>query len=153
MAIPAENSRSVLATGEETGGRFALIAIRARKGTGPPRHVHSREDELVYVLDGTVVFERDGERVECAAGSCLSLPRAVEHSYRVESDEARMLAIVYPAGFEGYVHEMNEPGGATEIEHAVVVAARYGIQITGPRVASQPMNGAETGADPEFTAP
>ncbi len=50
---PAENA-GVLITGEETGGRFALIQTVEVRGEEPPRHRHEREDEILHVLDGAL---------------------------------------------------------------------------------------------------
>ena len=44
-----------LATGEDSHGQFALIEAVARKGNVPPAHIHHREDEIFYVLEGEVV--------------------------------------------------------------------------------------------------
>ena len=45
---------TVLADSQETGGRFGLIESLSPKGTEPPRHVHSREDEAFYLLEGEI---------------------------------------------------------------------------------------------------
>jgi hypothetical protein len=50
------NLFTILAGSEDTEGRFALIEMLARKGTEPPRHVHHREDEAFYVLEGEITF-------------------------------------------------------------------------------------------------
>ena len=132
---------NLLVTGEETAGRFAVVETRERRGAEPPRHVHTREDELVYVLEGEVTFYAGGERIACPAGACLLLPRGCEHTFVVESGEARLLVLLLPAGLEGYYRELSRPGeqggepaqdGRLDVERLVTVAARYGVEITGP---------------------
>jgi quercetin dioxygenase-like cupin family protein len=120
----------VLVTGEETGGRVALIALDERRGGGPPRHLHHWEDEIVYVLAGEVTFHRGEERLPGTAGTTVLLPRGCEHAWRVESEAARLLVTVAPAGLEASYEELD--WGATPLEVLVAVAARYGIEITGP---------------------
>ena len=131
----------LLVAGEETGGCFALVETRARRGAGPPRHVHTREDEVVYVLAGRLTVYRDEEPLDAPAGSCLLLPRGGEHTYRVESEEARLLVFLLPAGLEGCYRELGQltvdpdgaPGqGSDRVERLVATAARYGVEITGP---------------------
>ena len=128
--------------GEETGGCFALVETRARRGEGPPRHVHTREDEVVYVLEGRLIIYRAEERVDAPAGACVLLPRGGEHTYRVESEEARLLIFLMPAGLEGCYRELDwaaetpdgAPGeGSHRVERLVATAARYGVEITEPR--------------------
>lgn len=130
------DATSVLVAGEETGGRLAIVELRERRGAGPPHHVHAREDEVVYVLEGRVTFRAGGQSLDCPAGTCLLLPRGGEHTFRVVSAEARLLVLATPAGIEGCYRELGGPdtdrGGAPEVERLVATAARYGVTITGP---------------------
>ena len=77
----------VVVSGDETGGRFALLETLTRRGAEPPLHLHSREDELVYVLAGRVTFCQGDQDLRCGPGDGVLLPRGCEHSYRVESGE------------------------------------------------------------------
>ena len=133
--------------GEATGGRFALVETRARRGEGPPRHVHTREDEVVYVLEGRLTVYAGEEPLDAPAGSCVLLPRGGEHTYRVESEEARLLVLLLPAGLEGCYRELGQlmvgpdggPGaGSDRVERLVATAARYGVEITGPGESCRP---------------
>jgi quercetin dioxygenase-like cupin family protein len=136
IGMPAGDTWTVLVAGEHTDGRFAVVETRERHGAGPPKHVHSREDELICVLDGHVTFDRDGERLDGPAGTWLFLPRGIEHAFSVESPEARLLVVLSPAGLEGYLRELSQTGEAVAelqlIERLVATVARYGIAITGP---------------------
>lgn len=98
-----------------------------------PRHIRANADEIVYVLDGHLIVNLDGAFVEVFAGSCITLPRNVEHCYRVVSVKARLLVIVTPAGFEGYYREISMLN-SSEVEHLVTTAGRYGVTITGPAI-------------------
>ena len=127
---------ALLVTGERTEGRFALIEATERGGTSHPLHVHSREDELVYVLEGHVRFHLDGRWFERRAGDSMLLPRGREHTYAVESELAKLLLLVAPAGLEGYYWELAQPTNGTcvyqDAERLVIIAAEHGIDITGP---------------------
>jgi quercetin dioxygenase-like cupin family protein len=123
----------VLVTGEETYGRLAIIEQHVWREAPSPRHLHANEDEIVYVLAGHLTFNLCGVPLDAPAGSCVVLPRNVEHSYRVVSEEARLLVIVTPAGLEGYFREVGAPG-PIDIERLVTTAACYGVTITGPPV-------------------
>ena len=141
----SERSVTVAAAPHATQGRIALYETRERRGEGPPLHRHSRGDELVFVLDGRVTFHLGEERVEGRAGSCVVLPRGGEHGYVVASERARLLIVLAPAedGYDDCLRAMNrcasgpEPGPESktgqEIERLVAMAARHGVEITGPR--------------------
>jgi quercetin dioxygenase-like cupin family protein len=74
-----------LAVGEETGGKYALWEAVVPPGGGPPPHVHSREEEGFYVLEGEVTFTVGGERIVAAAGAFANMPVGTPHSFKNES--------------------------------------------------------------------
>jgi quercetin dioxygenase-like cupin family protein len=89
-----------LATSETTGGQYALWHAIVAPGGGPPPHIHRREDEAFYVLEGSLTFFTGGQRQVRGPGSFLSLPRGSEHSFKNETDQpARALLHVAPAGW------------------------------------------------------
>ena len=127
----------LLVTGEDTEGRIAVVERLVRKGSEPHSRVHTREDLVVYVLEGSVLFLIDGERLQAPEGLWVPLPRSCEHSYSVESEEARLLIVAVPSGFEGYYRELDDRNGASQagtpaFERLVTVAARYGVEIAVP---------------------
>jgi quercetin dioxygenase-like cupin family protein len=135
-ALPCTGTRAtVLVSGDRTEGRLAIVEAIEHGGATHPVHVHSREDELVYVLEGRVRFYLDGAWIERGSGETLLLPRGSEHSHAVVS-AARLLVVLTPAGLEGYYRELGQPAAGPcvyqDAERLVVVAARYGIDITGP---------------------
>jgi quercetin dioxygenase-like cupin family protein len=132
-----------LAAGEDTGGKYALWETIVPPGGGPPPHVHSREEEGFYVLEGEITFTVNGERVVARAGTFANLPVGTPHGFKNESDRpAKMLVSVAPAGLERMFFECGKPlaEGETsappptkdEIEKLLAVAPRYGIEIRLP---------------------
>src|SRR5438270_13659722 len=90
-----------LATGDDTGGKYAVWEAIVPPGGGPPPHVHSREDEGFYVLEGEITLTVNGERVVAAAGTFANMPAGTPHSFKNESGRpAKMLISVTPAGLE-----------------------------------------------------
>src|SRR5215207_7233195 len=90
-----------LATGEDTGGKYALLEALVPPGGGPPPHGHSREEEGFYVLEGEIAFTINGERVVATAGTFANMPVGTPHSFKNESSlPARVLISVAPAGLE-----------------------------------------------------
>jgi quercetin dioxygenase-like cupin family protein len=132
-----------LATGEDTGGKYAMWEAIVPPGGGPPPHVHSREEEGFYILEGEVRFQIGDERLVAAPGTFANMPVGTPHSFKNESDRpARMLITVAPAGLEEMFFEFGLPlaEGATtapppsmeEIEKLLSIAHRYGIEIRLP---------------------
>lgn len=90
----------VVAGGEATGGRYAVLEVEAARGAGHPAHLHRHEDELLVLLDGALEVVVDGEPTTLAAGGAARMPRGVPHRFEVASDEARFLLLYLPAGLE-----------------------------------------------------
>ena len=118
----------------DPAGRVAILERVERRGAEPPMHLHNREDEIVYVLAGKLTYYMDKEARTATAGTWVFLPRGMEHTFTVESDEARLLVMVAPAGLEGFYQELDGDGidGEGDLERLVTVAARYGVEIIGP---------------------
>src|SRR6476661_6941403 len=132
-----------LATGEDTNGKYALWEAIVPPGGGPPPHVHSREEEGFYVLEGEITFTIAEKRLVAGPGMFANMPVGTPHSFKNESSKpARMLISVAPAGLEQMFFEFGVPlaEGATtampptkeEIERLLAVAPKYGIQIKLP---------------------
>ncbi len=66
-----------LATAEDTQGKFALIEAVGRKGNVPPPHIHHREEETFYVLEGEMTFSVGGQTIKATPGTMVCLPRRV----------------------------------------------------------------------------
>jgi quercetin dioxygenase-like cupin family protein len=94
------SSTELKLAGEESGGDWAVVEWRLRAGDEPPIHIHTREDETLYVLDGAITAFVGDERIEVEAGSYAALPKDVPHGLRVRGDEARLLVTLEPAGAE-----------------------------------------------------
>ena len=132
-----------LATGEETHGQFALVEAVGRKGNVPPRHIHHREDEIYYILEGEIVFSVGDRTIEGTPGTMVFLPRDVPHSWTTESEQIRFLFLLTPAGGEGWFKEFSVPAramtlppadeiGYQEVQRMLEAAPRYGIEFVLP---------------------
>jgi quercetin dioxygenase-like cupin family protein len=125
----------------DTGNQFSIAEYHVPVGGGPPLHVHTREDETFWVLEGSVTFQVGGKALAAPAGTTVFAPRGVPHTFRnVSGSPARMLVLVSPAqNFEDFYAAIARPNAdgspPTEqqsIERIGVEAPRYGLTILGP---------------------
>ena len=133
---------TIKASSETTAGQVAVIEHLAPRGAGSPLHVHHREDEWFYVIDGSMTFWVGGDVFEAEAGAFVYGPRAVPHTFLVSSEQARFLLVTEPAGFEVFLRAMGQPAAALTIPPPaapledptplITAAAEYGIEILGP---------------------
>jgi quercetin dioxygenase-like cupin family protein len=133
---------TIRATGEATGGSVAVTESLAPRGHGSPLHVHTREDEWFYVIEGELTFWIDGVVHVAPAGSFVFGPKGIPHTFLVSSEEARFLLVAEPAGFEQFMRAAGAPAQspvipppATEppdVAALSALAATFGIEIIGP---------------------
>ena len=128
-------------SGEETGGRYAVVELLGPEGDMPPLHVHHEEDEIFHVIEGEVTLFVPGAEAPLVAGDTFRAPRGVPHAYRVESPSARWLVFCAPARFDAFVRAVSEPAPAEELpprgrpvdpEFLEAAAAAEGIELLGP---------------------
>ena len=132
----------VRVSGEQTGGAFALADHLARRGNASPVHVHDRDDETFFVLDGELRVFVGEEEHTAGPGTVAVLPRCVRHAYVVTSATARFLTLHTPAGFERFAAEVGEtaraltlpppPAGPPDFAVLDQAAARHQITILAP---------------------
>jgi quercetin dioxygenase-like cupin family protein len=136
-----------LASGADTGGALDVSLVTQPAGTATPLHVHTREAEAFYVLDGNLTYRAAEQTYRLAAGSFIYLPRGVPHAFRVTgTGPARFLGVTAPGGLMALYDEVGrpaperrlpEPGETSmpeEIQRWIETSPRYGLRIVGPPI-------------------
>lgn len=129
------------ATAADTGGALTIVEVTERPGAAQPLHVHHRDHEAFWILEGAVTFEVGGATIEARAGNYAFGPRGIPHRYTVGDRGCRMLFIMTPGGFEGLVVAMSAPAGgrtlpppATEEPawaRVAAIAQAHGCELLG----------------------
>ncbi|WP_051790933.1 cupin domain-containing protein [Amycolatopsis jejuensis] len=126
-AVPTDEERSrwhlgglltIRATAAGTNGMVGIVEEHAERGYRTPPHVHSREDETLYVLSGEIEYTAGGVTGKIGAGDSAFLPRHRPHTFRVVSAEAHFLLVITPAGFEGFFGEVSPAAETAEVPGA-----------------------------------
>ncbi len=135
------NNLAVVHARSEDTGDYSLVEVTGAPGDMPPLHVHRRDDEGFYVLDGALRLHVGDETVELGAGQFALAPRGVPHTYAVVSDgPARWLGPSNGA-FDRFVLEVGVPAlelrlptepHIPEPGELSAMAARHGIDVLGP---------------------
>lgn len=129
------------ARGADTDEHLALVESIAWRTTEPPLHIHHREHEAWYVLEGQMTLRVGEETLVAPAGSFAFAPRGVPHGFSVDVEPTKVLVLAMPAGFEQFATDLGVPAtgttppGELEVPPPEVlgpVAERYGIEVVGP---------------------
>lgn len=125
---------------------FTRAAARLPQGFSPPRHIHTREDEVFLVEDGDVCFELDGRLLAAGPGTTVFMPRGVPHTFRIQSAVGRMLGLMVPGQFEELFRNLGMPAaeralpapGTVPFDVPAVMAEqeRLGTRVVGPPMES-----------------
>jgi quercetin dioxygenase-like cupin family protein len=122
-----------LIDGARSGAGFALVEHPLQpRALGSPLHRHSHEDEYSYVLRGRVGAKLGDDVVFGGPGDLIFKPRGQWHAFwNAGDDQASLVEIIAPAGFEDYFRELGElfAGERPPLERVPEVAARYGLEI------------------------
>lgn len=127
------------ATAAQTGGAFTVLEIESAPGNGPPPHIHERENEVFYVLDGAFEFLLGDRLVRGEAGTFVFVPHGTVHRFRNTGDRpGRILVHFTPGGLDGFFREAGTPathdGPAPPIDDAEIARTtaageRYGLRV------------------------
>ncbi|MCE2652861.1 MAG: cupin domain-containing protein [Planctomycetaceae bacterium] len=119
-----------------TGGAWCAFEVTLGPGEGVPLHVHARDDEMHYVLEGEIDFQCGDQVFAAQAGAMASLPRGIPHAVRNRSAApARFLTLFFPGGFDDFVAELNRLRLADAADEAKrdEIRAKYGIRFIRPQ--------------------
>jgi quercetin dioxygenase-like cupin family protein len=99
-----------LVTGEQSGNAYFIMEGIVPPEGGPPPHIHHREHESFYVLDGTFEFRMESKLVLASKGDFIHIPCGTVHAWRnPTTSNARLLIIFSPSGMEHFFEETLEP--------------------------------------------
>jgi quercetin dioxygenase-like cupin family protein len=129
----------IKATAADTGGQMTIVEVTEPPRAEAPLHVHHREDEAFWVLDGDVTFEVGDATIEAHAGDYAFGPRGIPHRYTVGDAGCRMLFILTPGGFEDLVIAMSQPASSRtlpppseeepDLERIAAIAEAHGAEL------------------------
>jgi quercetin dioxygenase-like cupin family protein len=128
------------ATLEQTGGAFFVFEDEMAKGKMTPYHAHPDATECVYVLEGEIAVNIDGDERTVGPGGFTMTPAGVPHAFLVTSDSARVLTLQVPGAGAAFYLGASDPAtpeleaqAPVDFERVVRVgAATGGMKLVGP---------------------
>lgn len=123
---------TIKASAADTNGAFTLLETLAPAHAGPPLHVHSRESETFYVVEGTFEFQIGERRFRAGVGATVIAPVGIPHRFENLCDTpSRMLVVCQPGGFERFLEELAAIPFAEVPDMAAIatLGAKYGIRF------------------------
>ena len=131
----------IKATAADTGGLFTLVEVTCGAGYEAPLHVHHREDEGFWVLDGQVTFMVGATTIDAGAGDYAFGPRGMPHRFTAGDRGCRLLFILTPGGLEDLIRATSvlaetrsvppHAGPPPDLDRVKAIVATYGCELLG----------------------
>jgi quercetin dioxygenase-like cupin family protein len=132
---PLGGDITFIVRGEQSNGALAAMEAVNGPGDGPPLHVHNREDETVYVLEGEFRWKLGDELSVTGPASFVFIPRGLAHTWQIIGDKpGRMLITFSPAGMEGFFDRLSSLR-EFDLDAFRAAAAEHGMDVVGPPLA------------------
>src|SRR5690349_6106423 len=129
-------------TGEETNGAFTIVDQIIQPQGGPPPHVHQREDEAFYILEGRFAFLCGEKQTVFESGSFVYVPKGALHTFKnIDSKPGRLLVTITPSGLEEFFYAIGTPAADSTnpppfdpgiIDKLMQLAENYHMEIRLP---------------------
>lgn len=116
----------------ETGGLLTTVEATIEPQSEPPPHIHHREDESFYIIQGEFQFLLGDKTVLASTGAFVYGPRGQDHTFRnIGTNQGRLLVTTTPAGIEAFYRRLNGvPPGRSNVAKFIAIAEEYGITVT-----------------------
>jgi mannose-6-phosphate isomerase-like protein (cupin superfamily) len=118
---------------EQTAGAYSILELTLAPGQGAPLHIHQREDEIFYVIEGQCDIQYSDVLTTATIGSVAVLPKGVPHAFRNSGTiDTRILITAVPGGLEGFFEESNRVASDDPDAPAkrAAIARRYQIDFS-----------------------
>ncbi len=126
------HSVTVKVARKETEGNYYVMEVVTPPGHGIPPHVHDREDEFIYVLEGEFEVMLGGKLFKAPKGAQIFFPRHIPHAFtNVGTTAGKTLWTIIPGGnFEDFFEELNAlPAGPPDMSEVVRIFGKYGMEV------------------------
>jgi mannose-6-phosphate isomerase-like protein (cupin superfamily) len=139
------NRITIKARAGATGGAYGLFEAEIPAGFSPPLHIHHREDESFWILEGEFTVRCGDRTFRASPGAFVFAPRGVPHTFRADGpSRGRLLTLVTPGGCEEFFAAAGRPAdgdglpppGPLDIRRLEEIGARFGIDLAGPPMIS-----------------
>src|ERR1051326_5762045 len=132
LKLTSKGGTMVRITSRQTEGAYCVCEMTTMPGEGVSRHVHDRDEEFYYILEGAYEMEAGDERFTAEAGSVVVIPRDVPHQFRNDGEvRARALMIFRPGGFDELGDEMREAAvnGPLDAKTRQAILTKWGVHF------------------------
>lgn len=130
---------AIKTTSAQTDNAYSITEIESFPGNGPPPHIHHKEDECFYIVEGAFTVILADRVFDVADGDYIRIPRGTPHTFKnVGAIPGKMVVMLSPGGLECMWAELGQPGTLNEppkeddpstLNRLLAMAPDYGLEI------------------------
>ena len=124
---------SLKVSGKDTNQQLSMYFGTYKKNDGPPLHVHYKQDEQFYIVDGEILFQVGTEKYTLKSGDTIFLPKNVPHTFLVLSETGKLFFQTNPSGkTEAFFKKLSELGPTASMDDVQKLHLAHDLSIVGP---------------------
>lgn len=118
---------------KDTSGKLTVFEYTGHVKGGPPLHLHEKQDEMFFILEGEYTFKVGEDIYHLATGDMIFLPRKVPHCFAQTTDKGKMLFMFQPSGkMEDYFRKLSTFTGPPTPEEGAKLFSDHEMKVVGP---------------------
>lgn len=120
-------------SGQDTDNNLTIFEYTGNVKGGPPLHIHEKQDEIFFVVEGNYTFKVGEELFFLTKGDTIFLPRKVPHCFAQTSEKGKMFFLFQPSGkMEAYFRKLATFKGQPSPEEGAKLFADHEMKVVGP---------------------
>lgn len=123
----------VKVSAKDTAGHMCMFEYEGFAKMGPDMHIHLKQDETFYILEGEYLFQVGEEKHTLKTGDTIFLPRNIPHTWLQLTDKGKLMYMLQPAGkMEEFFKTINALKGRPTQEEINKIHLAHEIKVVGP---------------------
>lgn len=131
--LNGKSPNDIKISSKDTDGGLTVFEYTGNEKGGPPLHVHAKQDEIFFIVEGDYIFQVGDEKHLLTAGDTIFLPRQVPHTFAQTTEQGRMFFMFQPSGkmedFFRTIGALKEPPSP---EQGAKIFADHEMKVVGP---------------------
>ncbi len=133
IMIGGKSPNDIKVSSKDTGGDLTIFEYTGNEKGGPPLHVHPKQDEIFFILEGEYAFQVGEEKYQLKSGDTIFLPRKVPHTFAQLSEKGKMLFFMQPSGkMEDYFRVIGALTAPPSPQEGAIIFENHDMKIVGP---------------------
>ncbi len=131
--LGGKSPNNIKISSKDTGGNLTVFEYTGNEKGGPPMHIHLKQDEIFFIVEGEYLFKAGEDSYTLKAGDTIFLPRNVPHSFAQLTDTGKMFFMFQPSGkMEDFFRAMGALTAPPSPEQGAKIFADHEMIVTGP---------------------